>query len=50
LKIWWQSSNTFQKVNYATCSVVWKYRFGVICTKMFQIQRKICFNVNNIFL
>jgi hypothetical protein len=39
-KIWWQSSKTFQKVNYVTCSLVlWKYRFGVICTKMLQIQR-----------
>ena len=27
-KIWWQSPKTFQKVNYVTCSVVWKYRFG----------------------
>jgi hypothetical protein len=34
---------TFQKVNYVTCSLVlWKYRFGVICTNMLQIQRKIC--------
>jgi hypothetical protein len=42
-EIWWQSSKTFQKVNYVTCSLVlWKYRFGVICTKMLQIQRKIC--------
>jgi hypothetical protein len=25
-----------------TYLVKWKYRFGVICTKMLQIQRKIC--------
>jgi hypothetical protein len=51
-KFWWQSSKTFQKVNYVTCSLVlWKYTFGVICTKMLQIQRKICFKVrvNNFF-
>jgi hypothetical protein len=49
-KIWWQSSKSFQKVNYATCSLVLrKYTFGVICTKMIQIQRKICFKVNNFF-
>jgi hypothetical protein len=48
-KIWWQSSKTFQKVNYVTCSVVWKYKLGGICTKKLQIQRKICFKVNNFF-
>ena len=49
-KIWWQSSKAFQKVNYVTCSLVlWKYTFGVICTKMLQIQKKICFKVNNFF-
>jgi hypothetical protein len=42
IKIWWQSFKTFQKVNYVTCSLVlWKYRFGVTCTKMLQIQRKL---------
>jgi hypothetical protein len=50
-KIWWQSSKTFQKVNYVTCSLVlWNYTFGVICTKMLQIQKEICFKVNNFFL
>ena len=47
-KICWQSSKTFQKVNYVTCSVVCKYRFGVICTKMLQIQWKICFKVSGL--
>jgi hypothetical protein len=43
-KIWWQSSKAFQEVNYVTCSLVLrKYRFGVICTKMLQIQRKMCY-------
>ena len=46
-KIWWQSSKAFHKVNYVTCSVVWTYK--VICTKILQIQRKICFKVNNFF-
>jgi hypothetical protein len=27
-----------------------KYKLGVICTNMLQIQRKICFKVNNFFL
>jgi hypothetical protein len=36
--------------SYVTCSVVWKNKLGVICTKMLQIQRKICFKVNNFFL
>jgi hypothetical protein len=50
-KIWWQSSKTFQKVNYVTCSLVlWNYTFGVICTKMLQIQKEICFKVNHFFL
>ena len=49
-KKWWQSSKTFQKVNYVTCSLVlWNYTFGVICTKMLQIQKEICFKVNNFF-
>jgi hypothetical protein len=40
-KFWWQSSKIFQKVNYVTCSLVlWKYTFGVICTKKLQIQKK----------
>ena len=29
--------------------MVWKYKLGVICTKMLQIQRKICFKVNIFF-
>ena len=49
-KIWWQSSRTFQKVNYVTCSLVlWKYTFRVICAKMLQIRRKIYFKVNTFF-
>jgi hypothetical protein len=46
-KIWWQSSKTFQKVNYVL--VLWKYTFGVICANNLQIQRKICFKVNTFF-
>jgi hypothetical protein len=46
-KIWWQSSKTFQKVNYVL--VLLKYIFWVICAKMLQIQRKICFKVNTFF-
>jgi hypothetical protein len=30
--------------------VVWTYKLGVIYTTMLQIQRKICFKVNNFFL
>ena len=36
--------------NYVTFSLVLrKCTFGVICTKMLQIQRKTCFKVNNFF-
>jgi hypothetical protein len=30
--------------------VLWKYTYGVICTNNLQIQKKICFKVNNGFL
>ena len=46
-KIWWQSFKAFQKVNYVL--VLWKYTIRVICAKMLQIQRKICFKVNTFF-
>jgi hypothetical protein len=46
-KIWWQSSKTFQKINYVL--VLWKYTFGVMCANNLQIQRKICFKVNTFF-